>query len=333
MSAQLSPLSLVLEHALSTREAVAARPVSVGEALGLALAEAVCAPFDAPKDHVALRDGLAVAALDAVGASRQSPAFLPGAPKAVAAGDPLPAGCDAVIDLAALEDGGLHGQLIEAVEPGAHVRFAGDDLRAGQLIAAAGAVVTPEIALVASLAGVTTVSVRAARLAVELPDGPLRLWIVAKGLAAGCIIVDDDADLVIRAATSGAPRLALAGAETAWLSRIDGALVLELPQRFDGAVLAWCALALPCVAALLGVGRASCRARLVRKVVSPIGLSDVVLVRLRDGVAEPLSSAAPTLAAIAAADAFMVASAETEGYPAQDDVEVVSLGRPFSTLG
>ena len=66
-------------------------------------------------------------------------------------------------------------------------------------------------------------------------------------------------------------------------------------------------------------------AKLSRKVASPLGLADVVPVRLRDGVAEPLASGYWPLATIAQADGWILVPPDSEGYPAGSEVVVRPL--------
>jgi molybdopterin molybdotransferase len=67
----------------------------------------------------------------------------------------------------------------------------------------------------------------------------------------------------------------------------------------------------------------SVRARLVRKISSPIGRVDYARVRVEDGCVEPLSvTGASVLSSTTRADGFVIVGDDSEGFPAGSDVEV-----------
>jgi molybdopterin molybdotransferase len=127
----------------------------LAEAPGCVVAADVTTEYDIPPFSSAAADGAAVRAADVVSAGPDSPVLLrvagwsrPGRPpeatvgwgEAVlcAAGAPLPAGADCV---AAGRAVGIEGSSVRVnlpVEPGANVRPAGEDLRAGSVLAPAG---------------------------------------------------------------------------------------------------------------------------------------------------------------------------------------------------
>ena len=189
------------------------------EARGLVLAQDVVAPWPLPSFDNSSMDGYAVHAADVAAATESSPATLPvlgdlaagsSSTEPVAAGTcvrimtgaPMPPGADAVVPVE-LTDGGTSQVLVRgAVEVGAFVRRAGDDVPGGATVARAGDVLTERnIAVIASVgAGVVSV-VRRPRLIVistgdELVDAgePLEhgqivdsngVMLTALGLAAG----------------------------------------------------------------------------------------------------------------------------------------------------
>jgi molybdopterin biosynthesis enzyme len=120
--------------------------------------------------------------------------------------------------------------------------------------------------------------------------------------------------------------------ETAWLSLQAGGVAVALPARFDGVVGGWCALVLPLVARLAGASLAVKHQTLTRKLVSGVGLSDVALLALDQGLATPLAAGDLPLSAIARADAFCVLPPGLEGYAAGSAVPSVSLDQPFGPL-
>ncbi len=142
--------------------------VPVARALGHVLARDVGAPFDVPPADNSAVDGYAVRAADLVpggGARLRVVSDLPagstyagalGAGEAlrIMTGAPIPAGADTVVpqELAEIEGSAGAGVRLAAVPAGANVRARGEDVRAGQVVLAPGAVLRPqELGLLASL--------------------------------------------------------------------------------------------------------------------------------------------------------------------------------------
>jgi len=212
----------VAEHLAAVLEGVEPlEPVDLPllEARGLVLTQDVVAPWPLPSFDNSSMDGYAVHAADVAPATESSPVTLPvlgdlaagaSSTEPVAAGTcvrimtgaPMPPGADAVVPVE-LTDGGTSQVLVRgAVEAGAFVRRAGDDVPGGATVARAGDVLTERnIAVIASVgAGVVSV-VRRPRLIVistgdELVDAgePLEhgqivdsngVMLTALGLAAG----------------------------------------------------------------------------------------------------------------------------------------------------
>jgi molybdopterin molybdotransferase len=172
------------------------RTVPRDEAAGCVLAADVRATEDVPPFANTAMDGYAVRAADVVDA----PVVLPvvgevaaghPASRALAAGEamriftgaPIPEGADAVVMVEWTErrDGGEAVEIQRRVEAGRHLRAAGDDLRAGELVFAAGDALSPgHLGVLASL-GIGEVSVHPRpRVGVvstgdELVDGPQAL--------------------------------------------------------------------------------------------------------------------------------------------------------------
>jgi molybdopterin molybdotransferase len=133
------------------------------DALGLVLAEQVIAPEAVPPFANTAMDGYAVQAADTGGAAEGAPVRLrvvgelaaghaptvsvgPGEAIRIMTGAPMPEGADAVVMVertlrAPAADGGDEGVLVTLeVEPGRHVRRAGGDLEAGDVVFEPGAV-------------------------------------------------------------------------------------------------------------------------------------------------------------------------------------------------
>lgn len=134
---------------------VAPLDVVLADAVGCILAADVTAPADLPPLTVAERDGYAVAAQDTTQAGPTSSLTLPvahdvlaGAPAPlrlapgqavrVASGAPLPVGADAVVPLEETDRGTVRVGFQRPAQRGQHVRAAGSDARAGQVVLDAG---------------------------------------------------------------------------------------------------------------------------------------------------------------------------------------------------
>ena len=151
--------------------------VLIGDAVGATLAEDLTAQQDMPSGPIAARDGYAVLAADAAGASVDVPAVLPvshdvsfdsRAPRRhvaraaarIPSGAPLPVGADAVVALADTDEGVARVGIAREVRPGEGVRPAGFDATAGDLIARAGSRIGPRQVAVAAALGRARLYVR-----------------------------------------------------------------------------------------------------------------------------------------------------------------------------
>ena len=201
--APLSPAEArerVLERAVRTP----AERVQLGDALGRVLAEDVASRDDVPGFDNSAMDGFALRAADTVSAGVSAPVQLrlagesrAGAPYGarleageavrISTGAKLPAGGDAVLRVedALEEDGALI--VTRPLEPGAEVRHAGEDIRAGEVVLRAGARIGPaELGVAASTGADALACARRPRVAivvtgdelvdpgVPLPDGAIR---------------------------------------------------------------------------------------------------------------------------------------------------------------
>lgn len=160
--------------------------VSLAEALGRVLADAVAAPIDVPPFDRSTVDGFAVRSMDVRIASDAAPVRFsltperiacgvlprlpvgPGVATTIATGGPLPRGADAVVMVEHTEiadDGAL--LVRRPVGAGQNLAFAGSDLAQGEVLLRRGKTIgSPEIGLLAA-AGVAAVSVwRKPRVAV-----------------------------------------------------------------------------------------------------------------------------------------------------------------------
>jgi molybdopterin molybdotransferase len=160
-----------LELVLDGLEPLGAERVPLADAAERVAAEAALSAVDLPPFDRSAMDGYAVRAADTapgvalrlaggVAAGDVAAAELePGTAARVSTGAAIPPGADAVLqsELAEERDGSVMPS--RALEPGRHIRYRGEDLRAGTVLAAAGAPLTlPRISALAS-AGVGAVAV------------------------------------------------------------------------------------------------------------------------------------------------------------------------------
>jgi molybdopterin molybdotransferase len=150
--------------------------VSPDDALGLVLAEPVAAIEDVPPFANSAMDGYAVRAEDVAGAGPEHPARLrvvgtvaagaapevavgPGEALRIMTGAPFPHGADTVAIVETTVTDGEDVLISTPAELGAHIRPAGDDLRAGREVFAAGTVLSPGHLGVLASVGLTEVPV------------------------------------------------------------------------------------------------------------------------------------------------------------------------------
>jgi len=159
--------ALVLEHAVPLGH----ETVPLGAALGRVLAEPVSAPYDVPGFDNSSMDGFALRAADSGAGARlriagESRAGAPsreplaaGEACAISTGAAIPPGADAVVRVEDTRRDGAEVELAVAVEVGASVRHAGDDMRRGAHVLEPGLRLGPaELGVLAAL-GCAEVSV------------------------------------------------------------------------------------------------------------------------------------------------------------------------------
>src|SRR4051794_27592510 len=147
-------------HAALDLRPLAAEIVPLNRALGRVLAEDVRSSVDVPSFDRANVDGYALVAADTFGASELKPqrVVLAGetistgvAPTAtiaagqaipIATGGMLPRGADAVVMVEHTDVVGIELLIRRAVTPGANITFTGTDITAGELVLAAGQILT-----------------------------------------------------------------------------------------------------------------------------------------------------------------------------------------------
>ncbi len=358
--ARLMPLDDVLAAIATAVSAVSPRTVALGGALDRVLAEDIVAVADQPATARALRDGYALRADDTSDAGPYAPLPLAAAVR-VDVGDVLPAGADAVVPIDAVIDRGSRFEAVASTAPGEGVLSRGADLRAGDVIARAGWRLNDFNLAMLAMAGHKQVTVREPRIrlvtAREASDVVLNAAgdLLARALnARGCAVqrsacglaealADPSTDAVIAIGGTGAGRndtsvqtlakhgrvaahgIAISPGETAAFGMISNRAVLLLPGRIDAAVAGWLTMGLPLVDRL-SASRDAIQpvsvAALTRKVASPIGLVEIVPVRLEGKQAEPIASGYWSLAPLAATDGWILVPANSEGLPAGSEVVI-----------
>ncbi|KAF0230670.1 MAG: molybdopterin binding [Beijerinckiaceae bacterium] len=322
--------------------------IPLGAAAGLVLARPVPAPHALPTRSVALRAGLAVRAADLVGATVHTPVILTELPGSVRPGDVLPDGCDAVLPSEGLDDSGPFHAISIGVAPGESVRLAGHDVEAGAVLADAGTRITSNLSLALALAGIKAVAVRRPRIAMpdlanpdlanpDLADPDLAMpeqdWLARFLRARGCHLENASAlgsvDLGL-AWSEGAERgLALNPGETAHIDAgASGTPILWLPRRFDAMVAATIALILPLLDRLSARETAMVSRPLARKIVSVVGMSEVVLLKAVPEGYLPLGTGEITLTALAEAGFVALVPPECEGFREGTMLAAIPLSCP-----
>ena len=167
---------------------------AVPEVVGRVLAEPVYARFSAPGYHASAMDGIALRASISYGASEATPVELVVGEQTwlVNTGDVLPEGCDAVVMIEGVEWIGEDRVRIEAAAyPWQHVRRAGEDIVATEMLFARGHRITPVDTGALLAGGVVRVSVKRRPRVLVLPTGAEMIAIdaiPAEGLPPGRIV-------------------------------------------------------------------------------------------------------------------------------------------------
>jgi molybdopterin molybdotransferase len=170
----------VEEHLAAVLALVGPLPVvelAPHEAAGHVLARDLRSPEQLPRWDNSAMDGYAVRHADVAGAGPQSPVELPvvadlpagaedlprvapGSAARIMTGAPVPPGTDAVVPVEQTDGGTGTVRVLQAPVPGAHIRRAGEDVAAGDLVLAAGTLLGPTQVAAAA-------AVNAGRLAVH----------------------------------------------------------------------------------------------------------------------------------------------------------------------
>jgi molybdopterin molybdotransferase len=174
---ELTPLAEYLAGVLTGLRPLPCLDLDLTQAHGYMLAEEIRAPTALPAFDHATIDGYAARSEDIIGATGRRPVRLnvvgdlgasswrpvrvaPGTCFAVAAGAPLPATADTVIPPGSTDQGMAAVEIREAPKRGHGVARVGDEVKAGVVLAAPGAEMTPALIALLAATGVKHVVVR-----------------------------------------------------------------------------------------------------------------------------------------------------------------------------
>jgi molybdopterin molybdotransferase len=169
---------------LATVHVLEAEPTPILEALGRTLAEDVYAERDIPPLSNTAMDGYAVRAADTAGATADKPVKLqvvadlaagyladrvvtPGTAIRIMTGAPIPEGADTVVPFEQTDQGSEWVAIQVEAAVGDNIRYAGEDVRGGELILRRGVVIRPqEIGMMAALGRGHVATVRRPRVGI-----------------------------------------------------------------------------------------------------------------------------------------------------------------------
>ncbi len=319
--AALVPLAEAIEASASTLHP-SVETLGVQDAVGATLVEDVVAPEDVPPRDVAGRSGHACFSGDLVGAGPGTPGFPGVPPVAVVPGAALPFGTDCVLPSDATgEIAGMTAVFGQAA-PGEGVRRRGEDVRRGEVLLRAGTRVTLRDTGVLAACGIS--AVRAARLSVGLLDSDapaarmLRTLLPASGLP---IVARGQGGLDFEFTEAPSTGLALTGCFEAGPS---GSIV-HVPHDAPVILPLVFGFLVPLAERVCGTVQPRVRRPLSAPLVSVVGVSDLILLRERDGFFEPVGTGAVALSALLRATHRAVLPPESEGLPAGAELEALPL--------
>jgi len=353
---RLTPLAELLAIIDAQVKPVAPRNVDLDTAFGTTLAADVIAPVR-PKTPIAILDGWALAAETTIGAGGYSPVLLPAVPPRVDVGQPMPPGtnCVARLDVVTVTAG--RAEVLDTVNPGDGVLPAGGDSDGDAPLRRKGEAVRLLDLTLLRAAGVTEISALAARIAVlPLRDDGIMLDIVQflggdmAGIAMpelpvcdlATALVMERVDAIVAVGGTGQGRddrsvatladkgrlvthgIGISPGETAAFGFAGAKPVLLLPGRLDAALAVWVTIGRAMLKRLTGDAQSNrtTTVTLSRKVVSTVGLVEVIPLRRSGELADPLAAKYLSLTALARSDGWLLVPADSEGYAAGTQVEM-----------
>jgi molybdopterin molybdotransferase len=344
----LTPIAQVLARLAALAQPVAPREIAVADAEGRVLAGDVVVAAPSPAAPVALMDGWAVRAEEVADAGPYAPVVLTCAPAWVDAGAALPPDTDAVLPPDAVTGAEVHA----AATAGDGVLAAGADAAPDRPMRRAGERLRAVDVAALRAAGIARARVREPRVRLVSVGADGAALAVARGVAAeGAHVIfvraleralTEDADAVIAVGGTGAGRndesvtlLARAGqvdmhgfglspGETSALGSVRQQPVLLLPARLDAAVAGFLVVGKALLRRLTGAATSEPAKSVIlsRKIVSTVGMTEVVPVRRADEGVEPLAAGSWPLQVLTRADGWVLVPAESEGFPAGTQLEM-----------
>jgi molybdopterin molybdotransferase len=162
------PFEQAHAHVLDTVQVLSPIALPLTEAFGCVVAEDLIAANDLPEFASSAMDGFAVRSSDVAPATPTSPVDLKivgraligrhpdatvggGEAVRIATGAPIPAGADTIVPIENADVSGERVRIIDGSSPGTHIRPAGEDVRAGQVLVSQGRRLgPPEMGLLAN---------------------------------------------------------------------------------------------------------------------------------------------------------------------------------------
>jgi molybdopterin molybdotransferase len=365
LPASLAALEAALAALLDGLEPVADINLPLREALGCVAAEMTPVGVH-PPHNVASADGWASRASDLVGASAYAPLLLTTAARWVEAGDPIPNGCDCVIDADGIDQSGPIPQVITEAPPGLGVRRCGSDFPKDFVIAS-GMRLRPLDILVARTARLEKMKVRRPTLrvvnvpAVNGDIGTAQLiqesarcagahvtFATAGSRDAASIAAELETttcDLLVTIGGCGIGRtdatvlaigqrgeviahgLALRPGTTSAIGRIGSVPVIALSGAAASAMAAWWTLGLPVLDRLSGrQPREATILPLARKLASSVGITEIALLERTNDGWLPVAIGDLPFQAVVKASAWLAIQGSSEGFAAGTPVGAYMLG-------
>lgn len=378
----------------SKTTSLAPEVVDLSQLAGRILTEDIVSPLDIPGFDRAMMDGFAVIAEDSLGASMYNRLPLQvigqslpgnafsntvkrGEAVKIMTGAPMPRGTDAVLPVEKVEVDNEQIFAQDAVSPGKHVGYRGEDIACGTTILSKGRQLRPQdVGVLASIgARVSVIRKPRVRIVVTgnelLPPGavptgsqivdsnsPMLAAMIQRdgGLAINPGIVADDPDAILEALRDEADVVLVSGGSSvgqedyapmlvakhgelaihgiamrpsspAGMGLLEKRLVFLLPGNPVACLCAYDFFAARAIRILSGLSTdwpyRSIRCPLRRKLVSKVGRVDYARVELIGEQIEPIAiSGASVLSSTTRADGFVVIPGDSEGYPAETELEV-----------
>lgn len=355
---KLTPLADVFTTLKEFAEPVAARDIAVADALGKVLAADINAT-PRPAQAIALTDGWAVSTADIADATSYATVTLDKNAIYLETGDEMPPGTDAILPPDAVVVRGSSIEAVAGIASGEGVLAAGGDVGGEKPLYVTGQRLRAKDIGVLEALDIANISTRTPRISIVSAREDVRLapavQFIARDCAAqgatpqllGCADLEEilnasasDAIVVVGGTGSGArdvsiTALAHAGrvachgiginpGQSTAAGIAQGRVVLIVPGRLDAAMAAWLLVGRRLLDLLSGCidTAAGSRGRLIRKVISTIGVCDFVLVREAEGGAIPLGGRHLPLSALAGSTGYFTVPPDSEGYAAGSEVAI-----------